>query len=137
MVHTAPRLEYLRADSIVRSMGRILISEPYPDVAALLEIVVRRLGHEPVAHGGGVPLHSGLDAAVIEPGDPAGRQAAEVLAAHGVPLLFTSIYAPTRELMALEPVAWLVKPFPVSSLADAIEAATIAGGCVWRSFSSR
>jgi hypothetical protein len=118
-------------------MGRILISEPHADVAALLEVVVRRLGHEPVAHGGGIPAHAGLDAAVIEPGDAAGRQAAEVLSAHGVPLLFASIYPPSRELMAFEPVAWLVKPFPVSTLGSAIEAATIAGGCARRYSCSR
>lgn len=118
-------------------MGRVLISEPHADVAALLEIVVRRLGHEPVAHGGGIPVHAGLDAAVIEPGDASGRQAAEVLAAHDVPLLFTSIYPPTRELKALEPFVWLVKPFPLSSLVGALEAATIAGGCARRSSCSR
>gem|GEM_PF-2259266 len=118
-------------------MGRVLIAEPHADIAALLEIVVRRLGHEPVAHGGGIPAHAGLDAAVIEPGDAAGRQAAEVLHAHGIPLLFTSIYPPSRELLALEPVAWLVKPFPISKLGGAIEAATIAGGCARRSSCSR
>jgi hypothetical protein len=118
-------------------MGRVLISEPHADVAALLELVVRRLGHEPVAHGGGAPAHAGLDAAVIEPGDAAGREAAEALSAHGVPLLFTSIYPPSHELMALEPVAWLVKPFPLSSLGRVIEAATIAGGCARRSSCSR
>lgn len=118
-------------------MGRVLISEPHADVAALLELAVRRLGHEPVAHSGGRPAHAGLDAAVIEPGDAAGRQVAEVLAAHGVPLLFASIYPPSRELMALDPVAWLVKPFSLASLGGAIEAATIAGGCARRSFCSR
>jgi hypothetical protein len=118
-------------------MGRVLISEPHADVAALLEITLRRLGHEPVAHGGGIPAHAGLDAAVIEPGDASGRQAAEVLATHGVPLLFTSIYPPTRDLMALDPVAWLVKPFPLATLRRALEAATIDDGCARRFFCSR
>lgn len=118
-------------------MGRVLISEPHADVAALLEIAVRRLGHEPVAHGGGIPAHAGLDAAVIEPGDASGRQTAQVLAAHGVPLLFTSIYPPTRDLLMLDPVVWLVKPFALASLGRALEAATIDAGCARRSSCSR
>ena len=118
-------------------MGRVLISEPHADVAALLEIAVRRLGHEPVAHCGGIPAHAGLDAAVIEPGDATGRLAAEVLAAHGVPLLFASIYPPSGDLLALEPVAWLVKPFPLATLGRALDLATINDGCARRSFCSR
>ncbi len=102
-------------------MGRVLISEPHADIAALLEIVLRRLGHEPVAHQGGVPAHAGLDAAVIEPGDAAGLQAAQVLAAAGVPVVFTSIYSPVEILLELGPSTWLVKPYALSALERALE----------------
>jgi hypothetical protein len=104
-------------------VGKVLIYEPHDDVAALLEIVLQRLGHEPVLHQDRITTAAGLDAAVIEPGDAAGQAVAFELAAHGVPLVFTSIYGPSRELLALEPVAWLVKPFPLRALENALAAA--------------
>ena len=122
-LHTRPGLEYLRPAIHREPVGRVLISEPHADTAALLEIVLRRLGHEPVVHQGGVPALAGLDAAVIEPGDAAGLLAAETLAADGVPFVFTSIYSPSRALLATGPSAWLVKPFPLSALERALEQA--------------
>ena len=104
-------------------MGKVLVHEPHADTAALLEIVLRRLGHQPVLQLDRIVTAAGLDAAVIEPGDAAGRVAAHELAAHGVPLVFTSIYGPTRDLLALQPVAWLVKPFPLLVLENALTAA--------------
>jgi hypothetical protein len=104
-------------------VARVLIYEPHDDVAALLAIVLKRLGHEPLPHRIGYPAPAGLDAAVIEPGDAAGRALADELSAGGVPLVFTSIYGPTRELLDLRPLAWLVKPFPLRALGDALAAA--------------
>ncbi len=101
----------------------MLIYEPHDDVAALLEVALRRLGHEPVLLQGRITTAAGLDAAVIEPGDAAGRAAASELAARGVPLVFASIYGPSRDLLALEPVAWLVKPFPLRAFEAALGAA--------------
>ena len=34
------------------AVARVLICEPHDDISALLELVVRRLGHEPVAFDG-------------------------------------------------------------------------------------
>src|ERR1700712_3276266 len=71
-------------------MARVLICEPHDDISALLELVVRRLGHEPVTYCGSGEI-PGVDAAVIEPGELEGLEAARRLRALGVPVLFTSI----------------------------------------------
>ncbi|HEY6960774.1 MAG TPA: hypothetical protein VI408_02675 [Gaiellaceae bacterium] len=102
-------------------MARILICEPHDDITALLELVVRRLGHEPVHSCD--PLESGVDAAVIEPGEVVGLRLAESLRSRGVPVLFTSIYPADAEMLALEPAAYLVKPFPLYALERALQAA--------------
>jgi DNA-binding response OmpR family regulator len=57
---------------------------------------------------------------VIEPGDPEGLRVARELRAAGVPLLFTSIYPAERDVLELEPVAYLVKPFPLYALERAL-----------------
>jgi hypothetical protein len=81
---------------------------------------VRRLGHEPVVCPGGEVDHIPVDAAVIEPGEEAGRRLARSLSAQNVPMLFTSIYAADQELLALAPAAYLVKPFPLYALERAL-----------------
>ena len=106
-------------------MARVLICEPHDDIRALLELVVRRLGHEPVAGSGPALAHAGVDAAVIEPGEPGGLQLARTLRAHGVPVLFTSIYPPSDDLLELSPAADLIKPFPLSTLEGALEQALV------------
>src|SRR5947209_9586849 len=91
-------------------VARVLICEPHDDISALLELVVRRLGHEPVTFVGGDVEHIGVDAAVIEPGEPTALQIARGLRLRNVPVLFTSIYPPDAELLQLEPAVYLVKP---------------------------
>lgn len=110
------------------AMARVLICEPHADISALLELVVRRLGHEPQLYTGGGIDHIGVDAAVIEPGEEAGLRLARSLRAQDVPVLFTSIYAPDSELTALAPSAYLVKPFPLYALERALEQALGATG---------
>jgi CheY-like chemotaxis protein len=104
-------------------VARVLICEPHDDISALLELVVRRLGHEPVAFMGGDVDHIGVDAAVIEPGEASALQVARNLRSRNVPVLFTSIYPPDEEALELEPAAYLVKPFPLYALERALEAA--------------
>ena len=68
-----------RGDSA--DVARVLICEPHDDIGALLELVVRRLGHEPVAYDdGGAADLSAFDAAVIEPGDERGPAACACVA---------------------------------------------------------
>jgi DNA-binding response OmpR family regulator len=105
------------------AVARVLICEPHDDISALLELVVRRLGHEPVPYLGGSVDHLGLDAAVIEPGDESAFKVAQGLRARDVPVLFTSIYPAEQEVLELRPSAYLVKPFPLYALERALEAA--------------
>jgi CheY-like chemotaxis protein len=105
------------------SVARILICEPHDDISALLELVVRRLGHEPVAFADGDVDDIGVDAAVVEPGEEAGLRVARSLRAKDVPVLFTSIYPPDAELLELAPASYLVKPFPLYALERALEQA--------------
>jgi len=107
-------------------MARVLICEPHDDITALLELVVRRLGHEPVLYTGGPVDQIGIDAAVIEPGDDYGMTLAKRLRGHDVPVLFTSIYPANETALALSPAAYLVKHFPLYALERAIESALCA-----------
>ncbi len=117
-----PRLAIPAPDGNSAGVARVLICEPHGDISALLELVVRRLGHEPVAHDGevaGVDLGA-FDAAVIEPGDERGLRLARALRAAKVPVLFASIYPAENDVLALEPAAYLVKPFPLYALERAL-----------------
>jgi len=111
-------------------VARVLICEPHDDISALLELVVRRLGHEPVAFMGGDVEHIGVDAAVIEPGESSALEVARNLRARNVPVLFTSIYPADAEVLDLKPAAYLVKPFPLYALERALEAALAVTGLV-------
>jgi CheY-like chemotaxis protein len=105
------------------AVARVLICEPHEDIRALLELVVRRLGHEPVPYMGGSVEHLHLDAAVIEPGEESAFKVAQRLRLRDVPVLFTSIYPAEQEALELNPSAYLVKPFPLHALERALEAA--------------
>jgi CheY-like chemotaxis protein len=105
-------------------MARILICEPHDDITALLELVIRRLGHEPVDwcdHGA-----AEVDIAVLEPGEPAGLELARLPRRRDIPMLFTSIYPPDAETLELRPAAYLVKPFPLHALERALQRALAA-----------
>jgi len=103
-------------------VAKILIVEPHADIRSLLELVIRRLGHEPVVHTGGLEPPD-VDAAVIEPGEGHGLPIARLLKEAGVPLLFTSIFPADREVLELQPSAYLVKPFPLYALEAALAVA--------------
>jgi CheY-like chemotaxis protein len=104
-------------------VARVLICEPHDDIAALLELVVRRLGHEPTFCADESVGYIGVDAAVIEPGEELGMNLARSLRMHGVPVLFTSIYPADSDALALAPAAYLVKPFPLYALERALAGA--------------
>ena len=104
-------------------MARVLICEPHDDISALLELVVRRLGHEPVTFVGGDVGRDEVDAAVIEPSEASALRLARSLRAQDVPVLFTSIYPAEPEILDLKPAAYLVKPFPLYVLERALESA--------------
>lgn len=109
-------------------MARILICEPHPDLRALLEVVVRRAGHEPVGHG---ELTSGDDAPavlILEPACADSLAAATGLKARleDLAIICTSILPPSAETTVLGPVAYLVKPFHLDELEAAIASAVAA-----------
>ena len=101
-------------------MARILIVEPHAYIRRLLELVVLRLGHEPVVTSEGLPDPEEIDAGVIEPGDGSGLALARRLRARGCPIVLTSIFPAGAEARSLEPVAYLVKPFPLHKLERAL-----------------
>jgi DNA-binding response OmpR family regulator len=117
-------VQSLRLTATVTPVARILIAEPHPDVRTLLELVVRRLGHEAIVGGGDDELDlSEVDAGVIEPGEGSGLPVARRLRALGRPVVFTSIFPADDETLGLEPAAYLVKPFALHKLESALAAA--------------
>jgi DNA-binding response OmpR family regulator len=98
----------------------VLICEPHDDISALLEVVVRRLGHDAVVWRGNDSDLVGVAAAVVEPGEAEGIRVAKRLRSDDVPVLFASIFPADDEMLALEPRAYLVKPFPLYVLERAL-----------------
>ncbi len=109
-------------------MARILISESHNEVRRLLERMVTRLGHEPIATRSPTPRQlTGADVFVLEPADPIGGVLAQ--AAHlidpSLPLICASVTASPPELaeLGISFTATLVKPFTIEQLGAAIERA--------------
>jgi DNA-binding response OmpR family regulator len=107
-------------------VARILIVEPHADLRTLLDLVVRRLGHEPVVQRHGEEDPSDLDAGVIEVGDGRGLLAARRLREQGRPLVLMGVVPAGDETRALDPAAYLVKPFPLHRLERALGTAVSA-----------
>ena len=106
-------------------MARILICEPHADIRSLLAFVVRRLGHEPVISDGSREQVVAADAIVLEPGQQEALELAR-WARQEVPtvaIVCASIFPPWPETVALEPDAFLVKPFPLFKLEHALSSA--------------
>jgi CheY-like chemotaxis protein len=103
-------------------MARILIVEPHADLRTLLDLVVRRLGHEPVVRGLGEGDPVDLDAGVIEVGDGSGLLAARRLRELGRPVVLMGVVPAGDEERAIAPAAYLVKPFPLHRLERALSA---------------
>jgi CheY-like chemotaxis protein len=105
-------------------MARILISEPHPDLRALLEAIVRRTGHEPVGHGE-LTDDDAPAVMILEPASADGLAAAAGLRRRleNFPIICTSISPPDEATRALRPVAYLLKPFRLVDLEDAIASA--------------
>jgi hypothetical protein len=102
-----------------REVARVLVSEPHPDVKALLELVLRRLGHVTVADADDRP-----DVLVMEPAWPDAVETARRLPT--LPLVCASILPPSAETLALCPDAYLVKPVRMRDLEAALAQAFAA-----------
>jgi len=106
-------------------MAQILINETHADVRRLLEHMVTRLGHDPVAVTElNDDLVASADVLLVEPVEPQGAALAQ-LAHHlrpSLPIVFVSVAPPTVEL-GLIPTAFLLKPFSLAELSAALDVA--------------
>jgi DNA-binding NarL/FixJ family response regulator len=104
-------------------MARFLIIEPHADIRRLYA-VVRGLAHEPIFFDGastGEP-----DVILVEPADPESFEVAQQFHHDypDAPIVCASIYERSLvETRALQPVTYLLKPFVVVELTDALELA--------------
>ncbi len=96
-------------------MARIRIAESHPDIGPLFACVVARLGHEPV-----LDESWPVDAIIVDVDSPAGRELARESYRSGTAFVCVSIRDPQPELNALAPAAYLVKPFALRELGDAL-----------------
>lgn len=101
-------------------MARILIIEPHDDVRELLARIVTRLGHEHVRPEDRERDDAAVDAAILEPAVPGGLALARSLRREGVPLVLVSIEPAVPELLQLDVVAYLSKPFVLADLRRAL-----------------
>jgi DNA-binding response OmpR family regulator len=108
-------------------MARVLISEPHPDCRALVELVVQRVGHDPVGPG---ELADGDDLGllILEPASAEGLAFAHQLRdrLEDLPIICTSVRPPSAATETLQPAAYLVKPFRLRELEDALTSALAA-----------
>jgi CheY-like chemotaxis protein len=111
-------------------MARILISEPRPQVRAMLKRIVTRLGHEPVLGRVPAPEHfAGFDVYILDTAGSLGptlaraaRQAARE-ADQSLPIVGIGA-EPLPEVfktLGIEPDVFLLKPLTMEQLRDAIE----------------
>lgn len=110
----------------MRSVGKIVICEPDPEVRELLGHVVVRLGREACSE-----LNGGrdIDALLVEPADVESIELAIAVrsACPGVPVVCLSVDPPTAGSRRLEPVAHLLKPFALPELERALHKALLRG----------
>jgi DNA-binding response OmpR family regulator len=109
--------------------ARVLVLDPSPEIRELIGHVVRRLSHEPVGAGwlpdGRVPA---CDLAVVEPAFDESAAAAQRLRelCPTLPIVCVSVYPKwDPAVAALEPVAYVMKPFALGDLEAALRAAVV------------
>lgn len=104
-------------------MARFLIIEPHADIRRLYAAVVRGLGHEPIFFDGFIGKPHVI---LVEPADPESLEAAAQLRQDypDVPIVCASIYEPAyNDVEALQAVTYLLKPFTLVELTDALQLA--------------
>ncbi|HLB19514.1 MAG TPA: response regulator [Gaiellaceae bacterium] len=105
-------------------MARFLIIEPHADIRRLYAAVIRGMGHEPILFDGvstGVP-----DVILVEPADPESFEVARQFHHDypDAPIVCASIYERSLlETRALQSVTYLLKPFVLVELTEALELA--------------
>ena len=86
----------------------VLIAEPNEDIQELLEILVGRRYRTLATDT--FELDE-VDMAVVDPTGHGGLELTRRLHQEGIPLVLISIYPPSADLLALDPIAYLEKPF--------------------------
>jgi|GEM_PF-477021 len=109
-------------------MAQILISESHRDVRRLLERMLTRMGHEPVAvRTPDTEYLTSADVVIVEPVEPVGALLAQAasIARPSLPLICVSVSGPAAELAELGVIfnACLIKPFTTEQLQEAIDQA--------------
>lgn len=109
-------------------MAKILISEPHDDVRGLLVAMLSRLGHDPVSVHGVETVPADAQVLLFEPAEPESLEHARALRQDrpDLVLVCVSIKPPEPEWLALDPVAYVIKPFTLDSLRTALSAAASA-----------
>ena len=114
---------------------RILIADPDRDVCELFGHLITRIGHEPLSYRparGETEDPPDVDLLLIEPALPGAFEVARAMRARQpkLPIICASIYPAkllaASELLALRPIAYLLKPCSLAELKDALEFALAA-----------
>lgn len=108
-------------------MARVAICEPSPELMLLLTEIVTRLGHEVVPFDPADDRVPDADVLLVEPAQPGAADC--VAAAHrerAIPVVCVSTYPRFTTPAELEPVAYLLKPFHIPELEQALTLA-VAG----------
>jgi two-component SAPR family response regulator len=106
-------------------MANILILEPFPEVAELIGRLVTRSGHSVLAESEAKLNPDAVDVVVLEPELLRGVQLAKLLreVRPDLPVVIQSLQPLTDEARELRPAAYLMKPWSLSQLSQAIELA--------------
>jgi hypothetical protein len=107
-------------------MAKILIIESNEDLERLYAAVVRGLGHEPafLTPATVATVTETVDLVLVEPASAECLAAAVELHSSrpGIPIVCASLYERSADIDLLGPTSYLVKPFTLVQLTDAIEA---------------
>ncbi len=104
-------------------MALFLIIEPHEEIRPLYAAVVRGLGHEAAFFD---DTTAEPDVVLVEPAYPESFDAAlRLRLAHpDLPIVCASIHEPTEQTVrALQPSTYLLKPFSLAELTDALQLA--------------
>ena len=100
-------------------MARVLILEPNPELRELFGHVVTRLGHEVVDRGDA----GSADVVILEPASDEELALAVSLLQERpeVGVICASIHTRDERVKALDPAAYLVKPFTIAQLESVLD----------------
>lgn len=104
-----------------------MIAEPFPDVRELLALIMQRQGHSVLLQST-ADLSAGADLLLAEPATHRALELAhELRAVHpDMPIVVVSFLPQPATWTALEPAAYVLKPFTVGRLEAAVESALVS-----------